>query len=262
MHEELAVAVDAAKDAGSLVKKMLGSIDAVEKTKNNLVTTADLAAEDAIISIIKKQFPAHSICAEEHHGTTIVDSENLWIIDPLDGTNNYAHAIPHYCVSIAYAEKGIVVAGVVFDPVRDECFTAVQGEGAFLNGKRIAVSLCERLDQSIIATGFAYDRGHIMETTLESIHGLFTSNIRGIRRSGSAALDMCWVACGRFDGYFEYLLSVWDFAAGMLIVREAGGACDDRAGNPIALTATSIATSNGRIHRDFIDVVRWRGRLK
>jgi myo-inositol-1(or 4)-monophosphatase len=258
MHEELTVAVHAAKEAGTLVKKMLGSIDAVEKTKNNLVTTADLAAEDAIVSIIKKQFPAHSILAEEHHETTAVDSENLWIIDPLDGTNNYAHGIPQFCISIAYAEKGEVLAGVVFDPMRNECFTAIKGEGAFLNGKKIAVSSCERLDQSIIATGFAYDRGRIMETTLESIHGLFKSAIRGIRRSGSAALDMCWVACGRFDGYFEYLLSVWDYAAGMLIVREAGGACDDSAGNPVSLTATSIATSNGRIHGQFMDVVRWR----
>lgn len=257
MRSELKTAIGAAREAGSLVKSMLGKIDAKEKTRNNLVTTADLAAEDAIISEIKKQFPGHSFCAEERHESTPRDADNLWVIDPLDGTNNYAHGIPHFCVSIAYAEKGEVLAGVVHDPMRDECFTALKGGGAFLNGKKIAVSPCTRLDQSIIATGFAYDRGHIMEKTLEAIHGLFTSNIRGIRRSGSAALDMSWVACGRFDAYFEYLLAPWDFAAGMLIVREAGGACSDRAGNPLALTAASIATSNGKIHKDFLDVVRW-----
>lgn len=258
MRKKLEIAVDAAKKAGRLVKKMLGGIDAVEKTRNNLVTTADLAAEDSIISMIKKRFPSHSFLAEEHHGNTAANSENLWIIDPLDGTNNYAHGIPQFCISIGYAEKGEVLAGVVFDPMRDECFLAVKGGGAFLNDKRIAVSSCDRLDQSIIATGFGYDRGRIMETTLDSIHRLFTSNIRGIRRSGSAALDMCWVAGGRFDGYFEYQLSAWDYAAGMLIVREAGGVCDDSEGNPIALSATGIVTSNGKIHKEFLDIVRWR----
>jgi myo-inositol-1(or 4)-monophosphatase len=258
VEEVLEVAVEAARDAGMLVKQMLGTVDAIEKTKNNLVTAADLAAEDSIIAKIRERFPTHSFCAEERHTTASASSENLWVIDPLDGTNNYAHGIPHFCVSIAYAKKGEVVAGVVFDPLRDECYTALKGEGAFLNGKRIAVSPCDRLDHSIIATGFAYDRGRVMEKTLDAIHGLFTSNIRGIRRSGSAALDMCWIACGRFDGYFEYLLSAWDFAAGMIIVREAGGICSDRTGSPLDLTAKSIATSNGKIHSEFLDVVRWR----
>jgi myo-inositol-1(or 4)-monophosphatase len=259
MQAELDVATTAAREAGKLVRDMCGTIDAVEKSKNNMVTSADFAAEEAIISIIKRKFPMHSFLAEERQESTPFDADNLWVIDPLDGTNNYAHAIPHFSISIAYAVKGDVQLGVVFDPMRDECFTAVKGEGAFLNGKRIAVSPCKRLDQSIIATGFAYDRGHVMEKTLEAIHGLFKSNIRGIRRQGSAALDMCWVACARFDGYFEYLLAVWDFAAGMLIVREAGGTCDDRNGDPLGLTATSVTVSNAGIHREFLDVVRWRG---
>jgi myo-inositol-1(or 4)-monophosphatase len=258
MRTELKVAVGAAREAGMLAKGMLDRIEAVEKTRNNLVTRADFAAEESIISTIQKHFPTHSFLAEERHDTTAGDKENLWVIDPLDGTNNYAHGIPHFCISIAYAEKGDVMDGVVFDPMRNECFTATKGGGAFLNGKRIGVTSCERLDHSIIATGFAYDRGHVMEKTLKAIHGLFTSNIRGIRRSGSAALDMSWVACGRFDGYFEYLLSAWDFAAGMLIVREAGGVCDDRSGNPLDLTGTSVAVSNGRIHRELMDIVRWR----
>jgi len=258
MNKELEVACDAAREAGRLVKKMQATMSVSEKSKNNLVTTADLAAEDAIISMIGSHFPAHSFCAEERHESTPRDADNLWVIDPLDGTNNYAHGIPHFCISIAYAQRGEVRAGVVFDPMRDECYTAVKGEGAFLNGKRIAISSCDRLDQAVIATGFAYDRGFTMEKTLEAVHGLFKSNIRGIRRMGSAALDMCWVASGRFDGYFEYLLSTWDYAAGMLIVAEAGGQCSDRAGNPLALSAASIATSNGKIHKEFLDVVRWR----
>jgi myo-inositol-1(or 4)-monophosphatase len=258
MRKELTIAVDAARKAGRLVQKMRNTIQAVEKTKNNLVTDADFAAEEAIVSMIKTHFPAHSFCAEERRGASRVDAAKLWVIDPLDGTNNYAHGIPHFSVSIAYAEKGEVLAGVVFDPMRDECFIAEKGGGAFLNGRKISVSTCARLDQSIIATGFAYDREFIMEKTLEAVHGLFESDIRGIRRMGSAALDMCWVACGRFDGYFEYLLCPWDYAAGMLIVAEAGGACDDRAGKPLGLTASGVVTSNAMIHKEFLDVVRWR----
>lgn len=258
MRTELKAAVDAAREAGRLVTEMRGTADIEEKSKNNLVTSADVAAEEAIVSIIKRKFPTHSFLAEERHESTPCDADNLWVIDPLDGTNNYAHGIPHFSISIAYAIKGDVQLGVVFDPLRDECFTAIKGEGAFLNGKKIVASRCDRLDRSIIATGFAYDRGRVMEKTLEAIHGLFVSNIRGIRRQGSAALDMCWVACGRFEGYFEYLLSVWDYAAGMLIVREAGGICDDRNGDSLDLTATSVAASNAGIHRDFLEKVRWR----
>jgi myo-inositol-1(or 4)-monophosphatase len=259
MQKELEIARVASREAGRLVKEMQATMTSSEKAKNNLVTSADLAAEEMIVSMIRKQFPGHSFCAEERHESTPTDADNLWIIDPLDGTNNYAHAIPHFSISIAYAEKGEVLAGVVFDPMRDECFTAEKGAGAFCNGKRISVTPCDRLDQSIIATGFAYDRGNVMEQTLSAVHRLFKADIRGIRRQGSAALDMSWVACGRFDGYFEYQIRSWDFAAGMLIVREAGGACDDRDGSPLALTAASVVTSNGRIHRDFLDTVRWRG---
>lgn len=256
MHLELEVALDAARKAGLLVKHMAGNIDAVEKTRNNLVTNADFAAEDAIIATIKTHFPHHSFCAEERHASTSRDAENLWVIDPLDGTNNYAHGIPHYCVSIAYAVKGEVRLGVVFDPLRDECFSSIKGEGAFLNGKSISVSSCDGLDHAIIATGFSYDRGQVMEETLESVRRLFKADIRGIRRTGSAALDMCWVACSRFDGYFEYVLSCWDFAAGMLILREAGGMCTDRSGGPVGLTATSVISSNGKIHGDFLYTVQ------
>jgi myo-inositol-1(or 4)-monophosphatase len=208
--------------------------------------------------MIRKKYPSHSVLAEERHEDTDVLSKSLWIIDPLDGTNNYAHTTPHFCVSIAYAEKGRILAGVVLDPMRKELFTAARGGGAFLNGTRISVSKTAVISRAIITTGFYYDRGRLMEKTLAAIHSLFKADIRGIRRLGSAALDLCWVACGRFDGYFEYRLSPWDFAAGMLIIREAGGKCSDREGKELGLTSKSAAVSNGRIRREFIRIVKWQ----
>ena len=147
MGTELEIACEAARKAGRLVTEMHSTAIVSEKSKNNMVTSADVAAEKSIISLIRNHFPAHSFCAEERHESTPRDAENLWVIDPLDGTNNYAHGIPHFCISIAYAKKGEVVAGAVFDPSRDECYTAEKGKGAFLNGKRITVSPCTRLDR-------------------------------------------------------------------------------------------------------------------
>jgi myo-inositol-1(or 4)-monophosphatase len=258
MKEIISCAVRAARAASKIMMAKYGSGRAMEKTKNNLVTEADFACEKAIVSVIRKKYPLHSILAEERHQNTDVLSKNLWIIDPLDGTNNYAHAIPHFCVSIAYAEKGKVLAGVVVDPMRKELFSAARGSGAFLNSKRISVSATARISRAIITTGFYYDRGRLMEKTLAAIRSLFKADIRGIRRFGSAALDLCWVACGRFDGYFEYKLSTWDFAAGMLLVNEAGGRCSDREGKELALTSKSAVVSNGRIHREILRIVRWK----
>jgi myo-inositol-1(or 4)-monophosphatase len=258
MKEIISCAVQAARAASKIILSRYGKSGSFEKTKNNLVTEADLEAEDAIVSMIGKIYPSHSVLAEERHEDTDVLSKNLWIIDPLDGTNNYAHAIPHFCVSIAYAEKGKVLAGVVVDPMRKELFTAKRGGGAYLNGMRISVSGTVVISQAIITTGFYYDRGRLMEKTLASIRSLFKADIRGIRRLGSAALDLCWVACGRFDGYFEYRLSPWDFAAGMLINREAGGKCSDREGKDLALTSRSAVVSNGKINGEFLKIVKWR----
>jgi myo-inositol-1(or 4)-monophosphatase len=145
----------------------------------------------------------------------------------------------------------------VYDPLRKEYFSAIAGEGAFLNSKKTGVSYCGALDQSVIATGFFYDRGVLMEKTLETIHALYKQNIRDIRRTGSAALDMCWVACGRFDGYFEYRLFPWDFSAAMLIVREAGGVCVDKTGRPLGVTSENVVTSNAAISREFLKIVKW-----
>ncbi|HUI91319.1 MAG TPA: inositol monophosphatase family protein [Chitinivibrionales bacterium] len=258
MNEIISTAGQAASAAADIIMKKFGKGGSYEKTKNNLVTEADLEAEEAIVALIEKKFPLHQVLAEERRENTDTLAGHLWIVDPLDGTNNYAHGIPHFCVSIAYAEKGEVMAGVIYDPVRNELFCAEKGKGAFLNDKKIAVSNTARLSESIITTGFYYDRGALMEKTIDTVRSLFKADIRGIRRLGSAALDLCWVACGRFDGHFEYKLSPWDFAAGMLIIKEAGGKCSDRDGRDLSLTSKSTIVSNGRIHDDFLRIASWK----
>lgn len=256
IDKQIQIALIAARQAGKILLKQQGCTSVSEKADNNLVTEADYAAQDLIVKTIRDHFPDHSIIAEEDfHANS--DAANLWIIDPLDGTNNFAHGIPHFSISIAYARAGQVVAGTVFDPIRDEMFSAVRGKGTFLNKTAISVSKASTLQEAIVATGFYYDRGTMMRKTLNSVEKLFEANIHGIRRFGSAALDLCWVACGRFDAYFEYKLSPWDFAAGMLIVEEAGGACSNQKGGQLDLTSTGIAVSNGIFHDDFINIVGW-----
>jgi myo-inositol-1(or 4)-monophosphatase len=183
-------------------------------------------------------------------------SENLWIIDPLDGTNNFSNDIPHFSISIAFAQRGKVQMGLIFDPCRKECFTAISGKGAYLNGQKINVSLKSDISHAMVATGFYYDRGEIMEKTLNTIHSLFIYKIRGIRRMGSAALDLAWTSCGRFDVYFEYFLSPWDFAAGMLILKEAGGICLDKFGNEISLDSEGIIATNKNLHKEMISYIK------
>ncbi len=253
----ISVAEMAARQAGEIILNKKGLTSFSEKGENNLVTEADYAAQEKIIKVISDQYPGHKFIAEENDLSANINEPDLWIIDPLDGTNNYAHQIPHFSVSIAYARFGQVKAGVVFDPERSELFSAAEGMGATLNGERIAVSRATSMQEAIVATGFYYDRGAMMRKTLSSIEKLFEQNIHGIRRFGSAALDLCWVACGRFDAYFEYKLSVWDFAAGRLIVNEAGGCCTDQQGNTLTLSSPGIVASNGILHNDLLDVVSW-----
>jgi len=251
------IAETAARQAGEIIINKKGLSSFSEKGNNNLVTEADYAAQETIIKIISDKYTGHSFIAEENDISANINEPDLWIIDPLDGTNNYAHQIPHFSISIAYARYGKVEAGVVFDPERGELFSAAKDMGASLNGKRIAVSRASSLQEAIVATGFYYDRGEMMKKTLSSIEKLFAQNIHGIRRFGSAALDLCWVACGRFDAYFEYKLSVWDFAAGLLIVNEAGGCCSDQKRNQLTLSSPGIVASNGILHNDLLDIVSW-----
>ncbi|MFW5959892.1 MAG: inositol monophosphatase family protein [Chitinivibrionales bacterium] len=222
-------------------------MDIHETTKGvpqNAVTKADTEAERAIVEMIHSEFPDDEVLGEEFSPGNTGRHKRVWIIDPLDGTNNYANGIPQYAVSIAYAEEGDVKIGVIYDPERDELFSAVKGMGARLNSKEISVSGKGGNAEALIATGFYYDRGEVMEQTLKTVRVLFDNGIRGIRRMGSAALDLAWTGCGRFDAYFEYQLSVWDYAAGILIVKEAGGVCMDVSGRDLSLESGGVIASN------------------
>ena len=254
----LDTAKTAAESSAEILLNLFGKAAVRQKSTQDLVTEADIESEERITAIIHRAFPDHTVLREEGASTGNIQDDHLWVIDPLDATNNYAHGIPHFSVSIGYAQKGAVQVGVILDPLRREMFTAVKGHGALLNDRPMRVSSREGLPESIIATGFYYDRGLVMERTLDTIRELFYQNIRGIRRTGGAALDLSWVACGRFEGFFEYKLAPWDYAAGSLIVQEAGGICTDRGGNPLLLGSGSIIAGNRRTFERLRQVVVWR----
>ena len=254
--KELETAEKAAKQAGEIIMDFYHKGGRVyEKASVNLLTEADLTAEKRIVETIGSTFPGHAfLCEEEHKGD--VHAEKLWIIDPIDGTNNLAHRFPHFCVSIAYAEMGELQCGLVFNPVTEDLFHAVRDEGAFLNGKQVSVSSASSLSEAIVCTGFYYDRGAVMRGTLDAIRALFDSGIQGIRRAGSAALDICYAGCGWLDVFFEYELNAWDFAAGILFVEEAGGCISDCRGNRLPFASSSVLASNCRLHEDTLNIVQ------
>lgn len=207
----LETAKDAARAGADVLTHYLGKaeVNFKEGSTQNLVTQADVEAEAAVVDVIRRQYPTHAILGEEGGGEVDYEAEHLWIVDPLDGTTNYVHRIPQFCTAVAYASRGEIQRGVVLDPCRQELFHAVRGAGAFLNGEPISVSQNSAFTEAVIATGFYYDRGDMMRQTLSSIEKLFENNVRGVRRLGAAALDLCWVACGRWEGFFEYRLSPW-----------------------------------------------------
>lgn len=221
----------------------------------NLVSDADIESEKTIASTILSNFPDHAILGEEENSGDI-DADHLWIVDPLDGTNNFAHRIPHFAVSIGYYQRGQPVCGVVVNPVRQDWYWAYRGEGSFHNGRRLKVDTTDELTKSMIGCGFYYDRGAMMEATLAAIHDFFKQNIHGIRRFGTAALDFCQVADGLFGAFFEYQLHPWDLAAGRLIVEEAGGTVTDGLGKPLELRKTSVIVSNTKLHQDCLKIVK------
>lgn len=254
------VAKKAAVAAGEIIQKYYAiapSRDKIDQTKAtyNLVTQADLEAEAAIREIIQSEFPGESFWGEES-GKSQTDSPYLWVIDPLDGTNNFAHRVPHYSVSIGLLANGVREVGIVFDPNLNEMFVAVRGEGATVNGEQVRVSSRASLNESLLAVGFYYDRGRMMEKTLDAIRELFYQNIHGIRRFGSAALDLCYIGCGRFEGFFEYQLEPWDFAAGALFVEEAGGKVTRCNGEKLEMQRSTLLASNGLIHQEMLEIVR------
>lgn len=216
----------------------------------DIVTDADRASEDLILREIARSFPGHDILTEETP-TESSGSQWLWLVDPLDGTVNFAHGFPHFCISIALTHNGNLVAGMVHDPLKAETFYSFRDQRAFLNGKTIAVSKAGTLQTSIIATGFPYDRASSQENNVREFTQVVT-RVQGIRRAGSAALDLAYVACGRLDGFWELKLKPWDQAAGMLLVQEAGGRVSDGAGNRTDVHTRCVVATNGLIHDELI----------
>jgi len=250
----LQVAITAAKEAGRIQTLHYGQAHSVEyKGKFNPVTEVDRLCEQAIQKTIHHAFPDHDILTEE---SPFKEKGSLWrwIIDPLDGTINYCRGFPFFSVSIGLEKDGEVILGVVYNPVLDELFVAQKGEGAFLNGKRISVSQTSQLKKSFLATGFPYDVQERPEYYLRYFHQ-FIRQTFAIRRPGSAAIDLCYVAAGRFDGFWELKLHPWDMAAGVLLITEAGGKVTDFKGQPFSVYSQEILASNGPIHQEMLQVI-------
>jgi myo-inositol-1(or 4)-monophosphatase len=254
-EEELGVkallnfAIDVARDAGGVLVQRLGSAKITNKGDIDLVTEADLASEDLIIERIRSYYPQHAILAEESGETMLVGgkrSEWKWIIDPLDGTTNYAHGYPCFCVSIALEHNGTLEIGVIYDPVRDEMFAAERGNGATLNGRRIRVSEVEELKDAMLCTGFPYNVRERPDFTRDFAN--FTMAAQAVRRDGSAAIDLAYVACGRFDGFWEDGLSPWDIAAGMVLIEEARGKVTNFDNEPLSIYTKKVLATNGLVH--------------
>lgn len=256
MHPMLTNAVKAARQAGDIINfasRDLGQLKIQTKTFNDFVSEVDKAAEQAIIDTLKAAYPDHGFLGEES-GDTNKDAENIWIIDPLDGTTNFLHSFPCYCVSIALQQKGVLTQAVIYDPVRNDLFTATKGRGAFLNDKRIRVGSRIKLQESLIATGFPFRDFSYLDTYMDMLKDMIKKT-SGIRRPGSAALDLAYVAAGFSDGFFELNLSTWDIAAGGLIVQEAGGIVGDFEGNESWLKTGNIVAANPKIFGQMLQVL-------
>ena len=246
MASPLETAVEIARESGALLAQYFERRVAFEiKGEQDLVTEADRASEELIIERLRSHFPTHGIVAEES-GQHEARSDYRWYVDPLDGTTNFAHSFPVYNVTLALEKAGELVCGVVFDPSRNEMFTAERGGGAFLNNRRIAVSAAPRMEEALMSTGFPSRKRH--ENI--NVHFFYQLSVvtHGIRRTGAAAIDLANVACGRSEGFWEFGLKPWDVAAGVLLIREAGGRVTDMKGGPALLDGRHMLATNGRIH--------------
>jgi myo-inositol-1(or 4)-monophosphatase len=254
----LDIAVKAAHEAGALIRRRFGVAMNVDyKGAVNPVTATDKQAENIIIQHLHAEFPHHRILGEESGGSHWNTKEPIWLIDPLDGTNNFTHSFPHICVSLGLMNQGEFTVGVVYDPLREETFTAFQGGGAWLNGSAIHVSKTDKLRRAFLAAGFPYVRRTAVANNARMLDH-FLRRSQGVRRAGSAALDLAYVACGRFDGFWEPMLHPWDLAAGVLLVIEAGGHASDYSGGYTRLTSgQEVLVSNGLIHQEMLDVLRY-----
>jgi len=243
----LDAAVEMAREAAVILLEEFAKPPEIRyKGEVDIVTQADKRSEALLVARLREKFPRHGIVAEEGGGSGAATSEFVWHVDPLDGTTNFAHGYPCFAVSLGLLHDGEPIAGVVFNPVHNELFSAARGEGAFLNGKPIRVSSAERLSESLLSTGFPVQQRSENRNIYH--YWQFTLNSHGVRRDGAAALDLCYVACGRFDGFWEFGLKSWDTAAGMLLVSEAGGRVSDFAGQPFHPGGKEILATNGLIH--------------
>jgi myo-inositol-1(or 4)-monophosphatase len=248
MHPMLNIAVRAARRAGSIINRAAldgGALEVRAKQRNDFVTRVDQAAEEAIIEVVRKAYPDHALLAEES-GRSAGSAEYQWIIDPLDGTTNFIHGFPQYCVSIGIRHRGAIAHGVVYDPIRNELFTASKGRGAFLNDRRIRVSKCARLGDALVGTGFPFREVSRIEFYSGQLKKMMLA-AAGVRRAGAAALDLAYVACGRLDAFWEIGLSAWDMAAGALMILEAGGLVGDLRGEAGYLESGEICAATPKI---------------
>jgi myo-inositol-1(or 4)-monophosphatase len=259
MHPMLNIAVKAARRAGQIINRAsldVGHLTIGVKQQSDFVTEVDRAAEAVIIETLREAYPHHAILAEESGATagSKGETEYQWIIDPLDGTTNFIHGFPQYSVSIGLTQKGIMQHAVVFDPTKNELFTASKGAGAYLNDKRIRVSKRAKLAEALIGTGFPFRMFDHVEAYLAIFREL-TQKTAGLRRPGSAAIDLAWVACGRTDGFWEFGLSPWDMAAGTLLITEAGGLVSDLAGEPNYLATGNVVAGNPKVFAQLLQVI-------
>ncbi|HZB46152.1 MAG TPA: inositol monophosphatase family protein [Pyrinomonadaceae bacterium] len=250
-------AIQTAREAGRVLAEKFGRVTITHKGDIDIVTEADLAAERLIVERVRSYHPRHAVLAEEAGEVIAVgggEAEYKWIVDPLDGTTNYAHGYPVFCVSIALEHEGEIVVGVVYDPLRDEVFAAERGEGATLNGRRMRVSDTAELNRALLCTGFPYD---VRQRSQFARHfAAFIMHAQSVRRDGAAALDLAYVAAGRFEGFWEEGLRPWDVAAGTLLVREAGGRVTHYDGAPFRVYTPPILATNGLVHEAMMNVLR------
>ena len=252
----LNTAVKAARKAGSIITRASFDVDKLtirRKQQNDFVSEVDEAAEDAILSTLRDAYPDHGFLAEES-GYKDRDAEYLWVIDPLDGTTNFLHGVPQYCVSIGLLQKGVPQQAVVFDPNRNELFTATRGVGAYLNDRRIRVSRTDKIEDALLGTGFPFKEVSNLDDYVRMLKNAMRT-CSGVRRPGAAALDLAWVACGRYDGFWEMGLSPWDMAAGALLIREAGGLVGDFEGNEGFLDKGRIVAANSKLFASLLKLL-------
>jgi myo-inositol-1(or 4)-monophosphatase len=254
MNPFLQAAIEIAREAGAILRAGYDRPKEIAyKGEVDLITDSDRRSEELVVSRLRQRFPDHAIIAEEGSRKEAAGAKYCWHVDPLDGTTNFAHGYPCFCVSLGLLEDGEPIAGVVLNPVYDELFAAARGEGAYLNKQRIHVSSVPSLSQSLVATGFPTH--HRKKSANINYYWEFTLRSHGVRRDGAAALDMCAVASGRFDGFWEFGLKSWDTAAGTILVREAGGMVTDIDGKPFRPGARVVIATNGKIHGEMREII-------